>query len=99
MFILNIVLKRNVVVMSVLFISKDCVLLSHEKLINQIFSNYIERGADGTQYCYRINSDLFNLNLPYRNDSSPKKRWRKDYDIRTKKEIEENKDEFELVWQ
>lgn len=83
--------------MSVLFTSKDCVLISHEIFINQIFSNYIEREADGTQCCYRITSDLFELNLPYRNESNSKKQRRKANDIRTKKEIEENKEEFEMV--
>lgn len=85
--------------MSVLFTSKDCALISHEKFINQIFSQHIENKVDGTQWCYRITSDLFNLNLPYRNESNAKKRWQKANDIRIKKEIEENKVEFELVCQ
>lgn len=83
--------------MSVLFTSKNCVLISHENFINRIFSDSIEREADGTQCCYRIASDLFKLNLPYRNETNSKKQRRKANDIKTKKEIEENRGEFELV--
>lgn len=85
--------------MSILFTSKDCALLSHEKFINQIFNNYVERQADGTQCYYQISSDLFALNLPYRNELNSKKRRRKANDIKINKEIDENKEEFELVWQ
>lgn len=85
--------------MSVLFTSKDCALISHEKFINQMFSHHIQKQADGTQCCYRITSDLFNLNLPYRNESNSRKRWQKANDIRIKKEIDENIVEFELVCQ
>lgn len=103
--IVNIKLKRridvNLFVMSVLFTLNDCLLVSHEKFINQIYRKHIQTKKDGTQISYRMVPELFDLNVPYRTESDTdvhtKKHHRKAVNKKINQEISENQEEYELV--
>lgn len=87
--------------MSVLFSFENCALISHEDFINHSYSETI---SNGDALCkYKINSDLFELNVPYRTksdeDAQTKKRHRKIIN-RTKLAVaQEHHEEFELVFE
>ncbi|XP_031629152.1 N(6)-adenine-specific DNA methyltransferase METTL4 [Contarinia nasturtii] len=85
--------------MSLLFCSENCCLISHEEFINRIYNESISNDG-GTETKYKINPDLFDLNVPYRykaEDSQTKKRQRKIID-KTKQQIEEqHRHEYELI--
>lgn len=88
--------------MSVLFTSNDCALISHEKFINQIYSNYVELRDEDKERCYyQIATDLFDLNVPYRRDTvidgTTRNRHRKAVDKKISKQIESNQEEYDLV--
>lgn len=65
--------------MTLLLSHGNCSLISHEDFINQICQNCLNK--DGTLTDYKINSKLFDLNVPYRqqldNELQMKKRRRK----------------------
>lgn len=85
--------------MSVLFSYENCLLISHEQFINRIYDGCTS--SDSEQIGYKINSDLFDLNVPYRyktpDDAEREKRQRKIINKTTAKVADEQRDEFELV--
>lgn len=85
--------------MSVLFSHENCLLISHEQFINRIYDGCTS--SESERFGYKINSDLFDLNVPYRHkttdDAQTKKRQRKIINKTTVKVADEHRDEFELV--
>lgn len=85
--------------MSVLFSSGSCCLISHENFINQIYDGVIS--SDGERSSYKINVNLFELNIPYRcktpNETQTKKRQRKIINKTRNAVAEEHREEYELV--
>lgn len=83
--------------MSLLFSHENCSLISHEIYLNQIYQN------DGVNQKHKIRSDLFNLNVPYRqettknNDKQIKKRQRKILEKTSNRVIHEYPNECALV--
>lgn len=78
--------------MSVLFGFENCFLVSHEEYINGIYK-------DSSVAC-EIKTDLFNLNVPYQDETStmiPNKKRRKKPQLTENVEIEADRKEFELV--
>lgn len=85
--------------MSVLFSLDNCSLISHEEYINRVYSECVSTD-EGTETRYKINPDLFNLNVPYRFkniDCQTKKRQRKIIDKTKQQVAEQHRDEYELV--
>lgn len=83
--------------MSLLFSYGDCSLISHEIYLNEIYASHC---SDGLQY--KIRSDIFDLNVPYRqqntgNETWTKKRQRKIIGKSVDKVINEYPNEYELV--
>lgn len=85
--------------MSVLFSSGSCTLISHENFINRIYDGVIS--SDGERSSYKINADLFELNVPYRyktlDEIQTKKRQRKIINKTRNAVAEEHREEYELV--
>lgn len=87
--------------MSLLFSYEDCSLVSHETYLNQIYQN--ASISDATKPKYKIRSDLFDLNVPYRqqtdtgNDTRMKKRQRKIKQKNAQQLITEYPNEYALV--
>lgn len=80
--------------MSVLFTFENCALISHESYVNQIYRSTLSNNS------YTIKEDLFNLNVPYNDEtisanrtSKRRKKSKPDDSIET----EYDKKEFELV--
>lgn len=87
--------------MSVLFEFENCALISHENYINQIYNEVI---ADDNDRCrYQINSNLFELNVPYRHktdeDAHTKRRRRKIINKTNQLVAQEHREEYELVFE
>lgn len=85
--------------MSSLFTFENCSWISHEDFINQIYENVVS--SDGERCSYKINSNLFELNVPYRfkspDDIQTKKRQRKIINKIGDLVAIEHRDEYDLV--
>lgn len=85
--------------MSVLFSSGNSSLISHESFINRIYDGVISN--DGERSSYKINANLFELNVPYRyktpDETQTKKRQRKIINKTRNAVAEEHREEYELV--
>lgn len=86
--------------MSLLFSHEDCSLISHEIYLNQIYQNASHN--DTAIPKYKIRSDIFDLNIPYRqppsnNEKQTKKRQRKIIEKNADRIINEYPDEYALV--
>lgn len=83
--------------MSVLFSYKNCYLISHEKFINQIYSN-VAHSDEKRTVSVRILSAIFDLNSQYRNQKNKNEsRQRKVVYKKKLKEINDNQEEHQLV--
>lgn len=92
--------KRLTIDMSLIFSHGNCSLISHEIYLNQIYQNASH--SDAASLKYKIRSDLFELNVPYRrqtfnNDKQTKKRQRKIIEKNADRLINEHPDEYALV--
>lgn len=72
--------------MSLLFSFENCSLISHKDFLNEIYNDVVT--SDGERCVYEINSNLFELNVPYRFKSSDEIRTKK----RQRKIINKTKD-------
>lgn len=86
--------------MSLLFFSENCSLISHEEFINRIYNDVVANADEHSTY--KINSSLFDLNVPYRHKTSEQtqtsKRQRKILNKTRNLVAEEHKKEYELVY-
>lgn len=85
--------------MSLIFTHKNCSLISHEAYINGIYKNC---SIDEHLISYKIRSELFDLNVPYRQTSEieiekSKKQHRKIIKKKNATVVETHQDEFALV--
>lgn len=84
--------------MSLLFTYENCSLISHEHYINEVYKN-CSIGDDIVNY--KIRSDLFDLNVPYRQKTNDevrsKKRHRKIVKKMDDAVMTEHQDEYALV--
>lgn len=84
--------------MSLLFTHENCSLISHEHYINEVYKNC---SIEGDLVNYKIRSDLFDLNVPYRqkpNDEvQTKKRQRKIIKKMEDAVMKEHQHEYALV--
>lgn len=86
--------------MSLVFSHENCSLISHETYLNRIY-----QGAshdDGATRKYKIRTDLFDLIVPYRqetanNEKEQKKRQRKILEKNADRVIHEYPNEYALV--
>lgn len=87
--------------MSLLFSHENCSLISHENFINQIYNECASASNETEPVCYKIRSDLFDLNVPYRQKTDDeihtKKRHRKVINKTSNLVAEEHPDEYALV--
>ncbi|XP_055321056.1 DNA N6-methyl methyltransferase [Sitodiplosis mosellana] len=85
--------------MSVLFSFENCSLISHENFINRIYDGVTS--SDSERASYKINPDLFELNVPYRyktpDEAQTKKRQRKIINKTNIVVAAEHREEFELI--
>lgn len=87
--------------MTVLLSDGDCSLISHEIYLNQIYED-VSHGADAERPAFKIRSDLFDLNVPYRpstigNEARLKDRQRKIKAKNAEQAIKDHPDEYALV--
>lgn len=86
--------------MSLLFSHGDCSLISHEIYLNQMYQNASHNDTDSPKY--KIRPDLYDLNVPYRqqntnNERHIKKKQRKIIKKNADRIINEYPDEYALV--
>lgn len=86
--------------MTLLFSHENCSLISHEVYLNEIYQSASTNDAAGQKY--RIRSDLFELNVPYRQENTndekeTKKRQRKILEKNSTRVIHEYPTEYALV--
>lgn len=84
--------------MSLIFSHENCSLISHEIYLNRIYQN----ASDGVSPKYKIRSDLFDLNVRYRQENANdekelKKRQRKILEKNADRVIHEYPNEYALV--
>lgn len=73
--------------MSLIFPHENCSLISHEIYLNRIYQN--ASANDESSPKYKIRSDLFDLNVPYRQEAANKE---KELKKRQRKILEKNAD-------
>lgn len=73
--------------MSLIFSNDNCSLISHEIYLNRIYQN--ASANDETSPKYQIRNDLFDLNIPYRQETANSERELKK---RQRKILEKNAD-------
>lgn len=89
--------------MSLIFSHENCSLISHEIYLNRIYQNALGHNHHyGASQKYKIRTDLFDLNAPYRqetanNDRELKKRQRKILEKNADRVIHEYPNEYALV--
>lgn len=86
--------------MSLLFSYENCSLISHEIYLNQIYQNASQNERANQKY--KIRTDLFDLNVPYRQESTNnekqiRKRQRKILEKNETRVIHEYPNEYALV--
>lgn len=85
--------------MSLLFSLENCLLISHKDFLNNIYDDVVM--SDGERCSYEINTDLFELNVPYRfkspDEIRTKKRQRKIIKKTRDSVAKEHQDEYDLV--
>lgn len=87
--------------MTLLFTGGECSLISHEIYLNQIYQN-ASHSNDAAKQTYKIRSEIFDLNVPYRppvsaNELRLKEKQRKIKAKNAENIIKEHPDEHALV--
>lgn len=86
--------------MSLIFSHENCSLISHENYVNRIYQD--ASFNDGASPKYKIRTDLFDLNVPYRQEAADsekvlKKRQRKILEKNADRVKHEHPHEYALV--
>lgn len=88
--------------MSLLISLENCSLISHENYINNIYNQCPDGTNDSKHVHYKIKSDLFDLNAPYRektdDGTQTEKRQQKIIKKTTNNVAGEHPDEYALVY-